>query len=291
MLCAMSKRTIAVVFCILAAVAGFAAASPTLSGTFAFQGGQAKTEGHLRLTAVGGNPLKQHIDIWMCSPASQQPIRSYGTEMTKKLHVVIVSSDFSTFLHVHPVLGADGHFTLEQQFPAPGLYYLYADGEPNDGDHQVFRFNVQLSKNVSPARPVLAPTGKEVSVGPYTVDLSRARLHAGAMDTIEVQILKGDTPAHDLHPYLGVPAHAVFLNSQDLTYVHVHPMPLNAGSDAMNMAAMDMSKMTVDMPDTASSSPDMMLHVSVKEPGTYKLWLQFRGGSQLYIAPFVLVAN
>jgi hypothetical protein len=35
----------------------------------------------------------------------------------------------------------------------------------------------------------------------------------------------------------------------------------------------------------------MVLHVSVKEPGTYKLWLQFRGGSQLYIAPFVLVAN
>ena len=245
----------------------------------------------MRLTSVGGDPLKQHIDIWMCSPASPQPIRNYGTEMTKKLHVVIVSSDFSTFLHVHPVLGADGHFTLEQQFPAPGLYYLYADGEPNDGDHQVFRFNVQLSKNVSPTRPVLVPTGKEVSVGPYTVDLSRARLHAGGMDTIEVQILKGDTPAHDLHPYLGVPAHAVFLNSQDLTYVHVHPMPLNSGSDAMNMTAMDMSKMTVDMPDTASSPPDMMLHVSVKEPGTYKLWLQFRGGSQLYIAPFVLVAN
>ncbi len=287
----MSRNPIAVVFCMLAAVAGFAAASPTLSGTFAFQGGQAKTEGHLRLTAVGNNPLKQHIDIWMSSPTSPQPIRSYGTEMTKKLHVVIVSSDFSTFLHVHPALGADGHFTLDQQFPAPGLYYLYADGVPNNGDHQVFRFNVLLSKNNSPARPVLVPTGKEVSVGPYTVDLSRARLHAGEMDTIEVQILKGDAPATDLHPYLGVPAHAVFLNSQDLTYVHVHPMPLMSGSETMNMPRMDMSKMTMDMPDNASSPPDMALHVSVKEPGTYKLWLQFRGGSQLYIAPFVLVAN
>ena len=77
MLCAMNKKTIGVVFCMLAAVAGFAAASPTLSGTFAFQGGQAKTEGHLRLT-VGGDPLKQHIDIWMSSPSSPQPIRIYG---------------------------------------------------------------------------------------------------------------------------------------------------------------------------------------------------------------------
>ena len=286
----MSRKSILAFLCMPAAVAGFAASPPTLSGTFAFQGGQATTEGHLRLTPGAGSPLKQHIDIWMCSQASPlQPIRNYGTEMTKKLHVVIVSSDFSIFLHVHPVLGANGHFTLDQQFPTPGLYYLYADAVPNDGDHQVFRFALHLSKSDAPARPVLVPTGKEVSVGPYTVDLSRARLHAGSMDTIEVQILKGDAPARDLHPYLGVPAHAVFLSSQDLTYVHVHPMPMTPGPpDTMNM---DMSKMTMDMPDNASSPPDMVLHVSVKEPGTYKLWLQFRGGSQLYVAPFVLVAN
>jgi hypothetical protein len=281
----MSKKFLA---CLLFAAAT-AAASPTLSGTFAFQGGQAKTEGHLRLTAVGGNPLKQRIDIWMSAPPSPQAIRNYGVEMTKKLHVVIVSSDFSTFLHVHPALGADGHFAIDQQFPAPGLYYLYADGEPNDGDHQVFRFNLELGDHNIQPRRVLVPTGKEATVGPYTVDLSRTRLHAGGMDMIEVQILKGDTAAKDLHPYLGVPAHAVFLNAQDLTYVHVHPMPLMP--DKMSMPAMDMSKMTMDMPDTASSPSDMVLHVSVKEPGTYKLWLQFRGGSQLYIAPFVLVAN
>lgn len=206
--------------------------------------------------------------------------------------MVIVNADFSTFLNVHPALGADGHFTIEQEFPFAGLYYLYADGEPNGGDHQVFRFDLALSKNNSLARPVLVPTGKEVSIGPYTVGLSKTRLNAGGMDTIEAQIFKGDTPAGDLHPYLGVPAHAVFLNSQDLMYVHAHPMPLMTGPpDAMNMPAMDVSKMTLDMPDSASSPPHIVLHVSVKEPGTYKLWLQFRSGNQLYIAPFVLVAN
>jgi hypothetical protein len=43
--------------------------------------------------------------------------------------------------------------------------------------------------------------------------------------------------------------------------------------------------------DLDGSSPNMMLHVSVREPGTYKLWLQFRGGDQLYIAPFIMTAN
>lgn len=279
-------------FSLITASALAFSASSVLQGFFAFQGGKAVTAGHLRMSDIAGSPLKQHIDIWMTPTNSSQPIRSYAVEMTKKLHVVVVSKDFSTFLHIHPVLGPDGHFRIDQQFPAPGMYYLYADGEPNDGDHQVFRFNLVVSKPAAQKAPDLTPTGREVTIGPYTVDLSKAKLSAGGMDMIKVQILKGDTPANDLHPYLGSPAHAVFLNSMDLSYVHVHPTPM--GVPMMNMAGMspsEMRKMTVDMPDSASSPPNMMLHVSVKEPGTYKMWLQFRGGDQLYVAPFVLIAN
>jgi hypothetical protein len=266
--------------------------STVLLGHFAYQGGKEVTEGHMRLTPLDGNQLKQRIDLWMTPPTSQTPIREYAVEMTKKLHVVIVSTDFSTFLHIHPVLGPDGHFRIDQDFPSAGKYYLYADGEPNDGDHQVFRFDFAIGKAGASKRPNLTPTGREVTIGPYTVDLSKAQLTAGGMDMIEVQILKGDDPAKDLHPYLGVPAHAVFLNSADLSYVHVHPMPMSAGSvNMMGMSPSEMRKMTVEMPDASNSPPDMMLHVSVREPGTYKLWLQFRGGDQLYIAPFVLNAN
>jgi hypothetical protein len=57
----------------------------------------------------------------------------------------------------------------------------------------------------------------------------------------------------------------------------------------MSMAHMDMHG--PGLPDNAISSPDMMLHVELQEPGTYKLWLQFRGGSHLYVAPFVLTAH
>jgi hypothetical protein len=265
-------------------------ASPELPGHFAYQGGKEITEGHMRLTPLGGN--KQRIDIWMTSPASAAPIREYAVEMTKKLHVVIVTTDFKTFLHIHPVLGADGHFRIDQQFPAPDKYYLYADGEPNDGDHQVFRFDFSIGAGAPSKQRDLMPTGREVNVGPYTVDLSKAKLTAGGMDMIQVQILKGDDPARDLHPYLGVPAHAVFLNSADLSYVHVHPTPMSGmNMNMMGMSPSAMRSMTAEMPDSANSPPEMMLHVSVREPGTYKLWLQFRGGDQLYIAPFVLTAN
>jgi hypothetical protein len=262
--------------------------APLLSGRYALQGGKALTGGHLRVTPVAGNPLKERLDLWMTLPSSEQPIRQYSVEMTKKLHVVIVSADFSTFLHIHPTLDARGHFLIDQQFPAPGPYLVYADGLPNNMDHQVFRFDITVGGNAQQKPKTIAPTGREVNIGPYTVDLSQVRLSAGGMDSIDVHILKGDKPANDLHPYLGVDAHAVFLNSQDLTYVHVHPMAMGSAMAMMGPGPMQMS---ADLPENSISSPDMMLHISIKEPGTYKMWLQFRGGDQLYVAPFILTAQ
>jgi hypothetical protein len=263
-----------------------------LTGSFAFQGGNAITHGYLRMNSIDGNLLKQHIEIWMTPLNSSHPIVNYGVEMTKKLHVVLVSKDFVTFVHLHPVLGHDGLFRIDQQFPATGVYYLYADGEPNDGDHQVFRFTLNVgTPGVAKPPDLTVLPGMEVTVGPYRVNLSKGVLRTDSTDMIDVKILKGGSPAKDLHPYLGAPAHAVFLNSADLSYVHVHPTRMGA---MVNMAAMtpnEMRKMTADVPDSASSPPEMMIYVSVKEAGIYKLWLQFRGGNQLYVAPFVLIAN
>jgi hypothetical protein len=123
-----------------------------------------------------------------------------------------------------------------------------------------------------------------VHAGPYEIDLSTVRLHAGRMEMIDVEILRNGKTANDLHPYLGVPAHAVFLNDKDLSYVHVHPMAMNGD--------MDMSKPVATLPDNAPSPGEMMLHVSIKEAGTYKLWLQFRGAeNKIYVAEFTLQAT
>jgi hypothetical protein len=46
------------------------------------------------------------------------------------------------------------------------------------------------------------------------------------------------------------------------------------------------------MPDNAPSPGEMMLHIALREAGTYKLWLQFRGANnQLYIAEFTVLAT
>ena len=259
-----------------------AADTPTLSGQFALQGQTAQTQGFLKVTSVPGKPLSQHLDLWMTDPGKAQAIRSYQVEMTKKLHMIIVSSDFRTFIHDHPSLGPDGHLHLTENFPAPGTYLVYADGLPGQMNHQVFRFQLNVGAPGNTTR-TLQPTGMGVQVGPYEVDLSSVRLRAGTMSTLDVNILKDGKPATDLHPYLGVPAHAVFLNANDLSYVHVHPM-------AMGQMMGDMSKEAPPMPENGPSPSTMMLHIALREGGSYKLWLQFRGGDKLYVAAFTITA-
>lgn len=269
-------------FLVATAVSGRA---QILKGEPALQGSSAQTEGFLKATAPKATPLSQQLDLWMTLPKSSVPLRKFQTEMTKKLHVIIVSDDFKTFLHIHPALSPNGHFVITQAFPKAGTYYVYADGLPNDLNHQVFRFKLDVGQPSQPSARNLPTTGMGVQAGPYEVDLSSVRVHSGKMEMLDLQILENGKPAKDLHPYLGASAHAVFLNAKDLSYVHVHPM----GADMMMM---DMSKPMPDMPDTASVSADMMLHIALHEPGTYKLWLQFRGaGDKLYIAEFTILAS
>ena len=75
-------------------------------------------------------------------------------------------------------------------------------------------------------------------------------------------------------------------------------MPLAAGGGGphdmgvMNVSAAAQHDMTMaQLPSSATSSPNMALHVALREPGIYKLWLQFKGGNELYVAPFVITVS
>jgi len=270
-------------------LAGTLAAASPLDGTFALQSGVPKARAFLRTTQTGANPLNRGLDIWLTPLTGSAPILHYGVDMTKLLHLIIVSDDFKEFFHLHPALGADGHFTIDQSFPQAGHFQAYVDSEPQGLGQQVFRFAFSVGDAGASRTPLLAATGPRVNVGPYAVTLSTTKLNAGEENDVIVHILHDGKPARNLHPYLGALAHAVFLDARDLTYVHVHPEVLGApGMDSMpGMPGMDMPALS----DSDRSAPDMSLHVRVREAGTYKLWLQFRGGSSLYVAPFVVTAS
>jgi hypothetical protein len=284
------------------AVVALFGAAPSLRGVPASEGNSASLTAHLTAPPAGGAPLVRNLDIWFTRRGSATAVRTFTVEMTKRLHLIIVSDDFRTFLHVHPKLGGDGHFTIEQRFPHAALYHLYADAVPAGYGHCVFRFDLRAGAGSARVRD-LAPTGPRVAAGPYVVTLDRLELRAGADNRIEVKVTRAGRPAADLLAYLGAPAHAVFIEGKTLAYEHVHPVA--AGSEAAagglrgDMAGMDMAGdgMAEDgmaanlLAPGAHIGPDMVLHVVARRPGRYKLWLQVRGSTGIYVAPFVLDAG
>ncbi len=270
-----------------------------------------------RLDVRSLGPRDRLLDI--SESLNGTPLRAYAVEMTKTMHLIAISGDFSTFAHLHPTLDANGHFSVVFHAPKSGRYHFYADTSPATLGQRVFRFDVPVTFGDSdasghsraiahPVRTRLVPTALVARTDGYTVTLvpvserdhkRRATLSASAASLVRVAIFKGGKPANDLHPYLGSVAHAVFVNGSSLAYVHVHPVagdlltspahhppaPSTAGMAGMS----GMTKMNAS--PTASVSPVMTLAVDALPPGTYKLWLQFAGGGGLHVAPFVLVAR
>ncbi len=88
-------------------------------------------------------------------------------------------------------------------------------------------------------------------------------------------------PAMDLGLYLGVPAHAVFVSTDDLGYVHAHAMAADApkGSHTSHGSNED---------PKAVIPAKLMLHATPPRACRYALWIQFKGRGQMRTVPFVV---
>jgi hypothetical protein len=150
---------------------------------------------------------------------------------------------------------------------------------------QVVRFDVPVDMATGPAAPGPAPAGAaSQSAGPYTVKLDASTLQAGAESMMALTILKDGKPAEDLEHFLGVPAHAVFVNTSDLGYVHAHAMPAKApaGGHAAHASHDDR---------TAAVPSQLSLHATLPLAGRYALWIQFNGGGQVRTVPVVITVQ
>ncbi len=257
----------------------------------ASRSGRARVTASLQVVPLGARSAR----LIVTEASGGERVRAYESEMTKRMHLIVVGDDLASFQHDHPDLDGRGRFAITVDVPKPGTYEVYADTDPRGLGHRVFRFPVAFGVP-SAAEPhvALVPTARSVEAGPYRVTLGTVRIPAGRESVLHVSITKDGRPATDLRPYLGGAAHAVFIDARTLAYLHVHPMPIAAGrtmtATAMPMGSGAMAAMPAMRPN-AAVSPEMALHVDVPNAGAYKLWLQFRGGGTLHVAPFVVTAG
>ncbi len=269
----------------MAAQSSFAAETP-LKGAFALPGTTEKVTAELTVRETG--PLTRELVILFTDKATGQPVEQFDEELARELHLLATDSTFSTFIHEHPEKpGPDGRFRIEVRFPKAGLYHVYADVMPKGLGQQVVRFDVPVDVETGPtARPSPPVAAAEGSDGPYSIELDASALRAGAENMIALTILKNGRPANDLGLYLGVPAHAVFVSTEDLGYVHAHAMAADAPKGGHHAPGHHAHGSHAD-PGTAIPAR-LMLHAAPPRAGRYALWIQFMGGGRVRTVPFVV---
>lgn len=271
-----TKQVLAVGLAVLGSAAmPSMAAQESTKGTFALPRESEKIVGALVVKETG--PLTRELSIAFTDKATGQPIVQFDEELTQQLHVLATDSGFSSFVHEHATkLGADGRFSVAMKFPRPGTYHVYADAVPSGLGQQVVRFEVPVQGDAGSAAGALAVTKPvEGADGPYTVKLNTSALRAGTESMMSLTVLKDGKPAQDLGNYLGVAAHAVFISTDDLSYVHAHAMAAPMAGHATHG-------------DPGVVPGQLMLHAKPAHAGPYALWIQFKGGDTIRTVPFLV---
>jgi hypothetical protein len=177
------------------------------------------------------------------------------------------------------------------KFPKPALYHIYADTSPSGIGQQVLRFDLSVGGSFPHVPVTLKPSALENSSGAYMVKFDTLTLKAGGETMLPLRILKSGKPAEDIRPFLGVAAHAVFIDADTLDYLHAHPHAMKGGGMDMSGGNMAEGHMTGPSKNGIGMDPELMLHAEAPQPGLYALWIQFNGGGTLQTVPFVAVAR
>ncbi len=177
-----------------------------------------------------------------------------------RLHLIVVRRDFAGYQHLHPVLQADGSWSVPITLSQPGVYRAFADFDVA-GEKTVLGHDLFVAGRFAP-QPLPASRRLSTADG-YTVALSHATLHAAKETELRFMVTRKGTPVPSFQPYVGHRGHLVALREGDLAYSHVHPLP-------------------------AGAAGEIVFHTELATAGRYRLFLQFKTHGLVHTAPFTI---
>jgi hypothetical protein len=184
-----------------------------------------------------------------------EPLEEYDVTHEREMHLVVVSRDLGTFLHLHPERRPGGSWETTLELPGAGAYRAFADFS-TDGTKRTLGVDLFARGDAAPAAQPAA--GRTATVDGYRVELGTDELRAGDETTLHFEVTRdGSTVA--VGRYLGARGHLVVLREGDLAYLHTH-----AEEDALEF------------------------ETTFPSPGRYRAFLQFSAGGSVHTAPFAL---
>ncbi|MBC7278512.1 hypothetical protein [Nocardioides sp.] len=202
--------------------------------------------------------------------ADHEPVTRFETAHGKLLHLIVVRRDLATYEHLHPVMAADGTWSVTADLATAGTYRVFADFRPaTEAEGLTLGQDLFVAGSYEPETlPRVAATS---AVGPYEVNLD-GHLVAGQTSRLTLTVTRDGEPVTDLEPYLEAYGHLVALRDGDLAYLHVHPegAPGDGRTDA---------------------GPEITFSAEVPSAGAYRLFLDFQHAGQVRTAAFTAVAD
>ncbi len=225
---------------------------------------------------------------------SGEAISELPVDHERQMHLIAVSRDLEQFQHIHPEPGASGDFTVTTEFPVEGTYALF-DEFVRDGQKVLDRREIEVG--AGGGVPSLSLDFEPKTVDGLTVSLEAPEeIRAGEEAAFTYTLEKGDgTPADDLEPYLGAPAHVAIVSEDTQEFAHTHGEAAGtAGDEASDSGGhgdeggAEGEEEHATHGEGQTFGPEIGFHHTFESPGFYKIWAQFNHHGNVIAVPFVV---
>ena len=232
------------------------------------------------------------LDVRVTGPRST-PVTQFDPLHTQAMHLIAVSSDLEDFVHVHPALQPGGGLTVSATFSRSEPYTLFMEYDPAGAAGQTLSRASVKPIGAQPVAPLLSQAAafggsvsKAVVVGATKVELvgtPGGMIMANTPTHLVVQFRKtSGAPISDLTDWLGMPAHGIIVSPDLKTFVHAHGMSESAGGGAGGHGGHGNGAAG------STTTGPVGIDVTLPKAGLYKMFVQFKRGTTVLTAPFVL---
>ncbi|MDI6098639.1 hypothetical protein QLQ12_08495 [Actinoplanes sp. NEAU-A12] len=207
----------------------------------------------------------QRLDFTINGP-NGAPVTTYAVVHDRPLHLILIRRDLTGFQHLHPVMAADGTWSVDITLAAPGSYRMIADFTALFGGDQVVS---SLGSDLTVAgdyAPLIVPDPvRAATTDGFTVGYEGTPATESTQPLL-MTVTDGAGKPVTVEPYLGAYGHLVVLRQGDLGYVHVHP-------------------------ETQLVDGKVKFWLAAPSPGTYRMFFDFQVAGKVSTAAWTVVVS
>ena len=226
-------------------------------------------------------------------PGTGAVVRDFEVVHTKEFHLFVISQDLEFFEHIHPIMRADGTWTIETSVPKAGYYQVLCDFMPKGGSGQFLTAPLVTANYagdlVTDSARLTPDKTLRKSDGDLTAALSFNPVQPESCQYVHLTFNLTDTttgrPVTDLQTYLGQFSHMLLMSEDMQCYVHSHPINLVVGGEDAAQTPEYIIAPDADLVKIRGG-PQVTFDALLPKAGRFRAWAQFQRNDQVRTLAF-----